>query len=167
MNSKTISLTVLMTVAALFVSACGSAAEASQDPTATMPSTVDCLCKSSPKGGLNRSTMPRSPSLPAAWSVKCWSKKVQQVKKGQPLIQLGDESDTNYAAAQLELVSAQQALNDLQNTSGTDLAQAVIDLKEAKEDYDKADDYLQYLQEFQESRPNRNPQLPGPDLERV
>src|SRR4029077_13596304 len=33
----------------------------------------------------------------------------QQVKKDQPLVRLGNESDTNYAAAQLELVSAQQA----------------------------------------------------------
>ncbi|HLO17465.1 MAG TPA: biotin/lipoyl-binding protein, partial [Anaerolineales bacterium] len=60
----------------------------------------------------------------------------ETVKKGQPLVQLGDESDTNYAAAQLELVSAQQALTDLQNATGTDLAQAVIDLKQAKEDFD-------------------------------
>ena len=37
----------------------------------------------------------------------------ETVKKGQPLIRLGDASDTNYAAAQLELVSAQKALNDL------------------------------------------------------
>src|SRR6266498_3419151 len=39
----------------------------------------------------------------------------EAVKKGQQLIQLGDELDTNYAAAQLELVTAQQALNDLKN----------------------------------------------------
>jgi len=70
----------------------------------------------------------------------------QPVKKGESLIRLGDESDTNYAAAQLELVSAQQALNDLQDTAGTDLAQAVIDLKEAQEEYNKAVDYLDYLQ---------------------
>ncbi len=70
----------------------------------------------------------------------------EAVKKGQPLIRLGDASDTNYAAAQLELVSAQKALNDLLNTSGAELAQAVIDLKQAKEDFDKADDYLRYLQ---------------------
>ena len=73
----------------------------------------------------------------------------QPVKKGEALIRLGDESDTNYAAAQLELVSAQQALNDLQNTAGTDLAQAVIDLKDAQEEYNKAEDYLQYLQNAQ------------------
>lgn len=51
------------------------------------------------------------------------------------------------AAAQLELVSAKNALNDLQNAGGTDLAQAVIDLKDAREEYDKAVDYLDYLQD--------------------
>jgi multidrug resistance efflux pump len=68
------------------------------------------------------------------------------VRKGDTLIRLGGESDATYAAAQLEWVTAQKALNDLQNSSGTDLAQAVIDLKEAKEAYNKADDYLHYLQ---------------------
>jgi HlyD family secretion protein len=67
------------------------------------------------------------------------------VKKGEPLIRLGNESDTHYAAAQLELVSAQQALDNLLSSSGTGLAQAVIDLKDAQEAYDKADDYLRYL----------------------
>ncbi len=70
----------------------------------------------------------------------------EQVKQGQPLIHLGDASDTQFAAAQLELVSAQKALNDLLNTAGTDLAQAVIDLKDVQEEYDKADDYLHRLQ---------------------
>jgi multidrug resistance efflux pump len=70
----------------------------------------------------------------------------EQVKQGQPLIHLGDASDTQFAAAQLELVSAQKALNDLLNTSGAELAQVVIDLKDAQEEYDKADDYLHYLE---------------------
>ena len=69
----------------------------------------------------------------------------EPVKKGQPLIRLGDASDTNYASAQLELVSAQQAINDLTNAAGTDLAQAIIDLKDAQEAYEKADNYLIYL----------------------
>ena len=73
----------------------------------------------------------------------------QQVKKGDVLIRLGDESDTNYAAAQLELVTAQQALNELQNTAGSDLAQTIIDLKDAKEVYEKADNYLNYLKTAQ------------------
>src|SRR3989304_4104015 len=70
----------------------------------------------------------------------------QKIRKGDPLVRLGGESDTAYTAAQLELVSAQQALDDLLNSSGSDLAQAVIDLKEAQEAFDKADDYLRYLQ---------------------
>ena len=73
----------------------------------------------------------------------------QAVKKGEPLIRLGDESDTNYAAAQLELVTAEQALNNLQNASGADLAQTVIDLKDAQEAFQKADNYLHYLQTSQ------------------
>jgi HlyD family secretion protein len=68
------------------------------------------------------------------------------VTQGQPLIRLGDEADTQYAAAQLELVSTQKALNDLQNSAGTDFAQAIIDLKEAQEEFNKAEDYLKYLQ---------------------
>lgn len=72
-------------------------------------------------------------------------KEGQSVKKGETLVRLGDASDTNYAAAQLELATAEQDLNDLQDTAGSDLAQVVIDLKDAKEDYKKADDYLVYL----------------------
>ncbi len=73
----------------------------------------------------------------------------QQIKKGDALIRLGDESDVNYAAAQLELVTVQQALNDLQDSAGSDLAQTVIDLKDAKEVYEKADNYLNYLKTAQ------------------
>jgi multidrug resistance efflux pump len=69
----------------------------------------------------------------------------QAVKQGESLIRLGDETDKNYAAAQLELADAQKALNDLENTAGTDLAQAVIDLKDAKEEYNDAVNYLDYL----------------------
>ncbi len=73
-------------------------------------------------------------------------KEGQTVKEGDPLIRLGDESDTNYAAAQLELVTAQQAWDDLVNSRGADFAQAVIELKDAKEASDKAYQYLVYLQ---------------------
>lgn len=70
----------------------------------------------------------------------------QEVKEGDELIRLGDALDTHYAAAQLELASAKKTLADLSNMAGTDLAQAVIDLKDAREKYDKAVDYLAYLQ---------------------
>jgi multidrug resistance efflux pump len=73
-------------------------------------------------------------------------KERQAVEKGQPLIRLGDESNTSYSAARVELVSAEKALNDLKNSAGTDLAQTIIDLKDAREEYDDAADYLKYLQ---------------------
>lgn len=69
----------------------------------------------------------------------------QPVKKGEALILLGGESDTQYAAAQLELVTAQKALNDLLRAANGDLAQAIIDLKQAKEAYKEADQYSNYL----------------------
>jgi len=67
------------------------------------------------------------------------------VKAGQPLIRLGGTSDTNYAAAQLELVNAQHALDELVRSRNANLAQAEIDLLEAQEVYKKADNYLKYL----------------------
>ncbi len=68
------------------------------------------------------------------------------IQAGQPLIRLGNGADTNYAAAQLELVNAQQALKDLRDSASFALAQAVITLKDTREDYDKAVNYLTYLQ---------------------
>jgi HlyD family secretion protein len=73
-------------------------------------------------------------------------KEGDQVKKGDVLIRLGNETDKAYTAAQLELVTAQQAYDDLLNSSGTEAAQAVIDLKDAQEEYKKADDYLTFLE---------------------
>ena len=74
-------------------------------------------------------------------------KEGQAVKQGEELIRLGDASDTQYAAAQLELVSAKKALTDLTNSAGTDFAQAVIDLRDAQEEYQDAVDYLDYLKD--------------------
>lgn len=85
-------------------------------------------------------------------------KEGQAVKKGDVLVRLGDASDTNFAAAQLELATAQQALNDLQDSAGTDLAQTVIDLREAREDEEKAQNYLSYL-ENTENIPQTNTQV--------
>jgi multidrug resistance efflux pump len=72
-------------------------------------------------------------------------KEGQVVKAGEPLIRLGNESDTNYAAAQLELANAQKAIDELVNSRGTDFAQAVIDLRDADETYTRAVDYLHFL----------------------
>jgi HlyD family secretion protein len=76
-------------------------------------------------------------------------KEGQSVKKGQPLIRLGTDSDTNYAAAQLEFVKAQKSWDDLVQSRDSDFAKTIIDLKDAREAYDKADDYLTYLHNAQ------------------
>lgn len=68
-----------------------------------------------------------------------------KVKKGEVLARLGGESDAAYAAAQLELVTAQQALDDLQESQDEVRAQSLIALDEAEEAYDKAVDYYESL----------------------
>ena len=68
------------------------------------------------------------------------------VKAGDILLTLQPSSTSaSVVSAQADLVSAQKDLDDLLN-SNTDLAQTVIDLKDAKEEYQKADDYLKFLQ---------------------
>ncbi len=67
------------------------------------------------------------------------------VKEGDELARLGGVSDAAYAAAQLELVNAKQALKELQDNSDAAHAQALIDLDNAQEAYDKAVDYYDSL----------------------
>ena len=68
------------------------------------------------------------------------------VKAGDILLTLDPTSTSaSIVSAQADLITAQENLDDLLN-SGTDLAQAAINLKDAKEDYEKAEDYLTYLQ---------------------
>ncbi len=68
------------------------------------------------------------------------------VKAGDILVTLQPSSTSaSIVSAQADLVTAQKNLEDLLH-SGTDGAQAAIDLKTAKEDYDRAASYYQYLQ---------------------
>lgn len=69
----------------------------------------------------------------------------EKVKKGDVLARLGGVSDAAYAAAQLELVNAQQALKNLQENADAARAQSLIDLDNAQEAYDKAVDYYDSL----------------------
>lgn len=67
------------------------------------------------------------------------------VKAGDVLLTLQPSSTTaSIVSAQADLINAQEKLDELM-TSRTSLAQAEIDLKEAQEAYDKADNYLKYL----------------------
>jgi len=67
------------------------------------------------------------------------------VKAGDTLATLQPTStEAGIVSAKADLVNAQVKLRDLLN-SGTALAQAKIDLKDAQEAYTKADNYLKYL----------------------
>ena len=137
---------ILILILSLLVTACASAGQAATATQEAIPTVIadDTIIAEGRVEPLQYAEIAFSTSGVVS---EVLVKTGEQVKKGQPLIRLGDESETNYAAAQLELVTAQQALNDLLNSSSSDLAQIVIDLKDAQEAYDKADDYLHYLQD--------------------
>ena len=68
------------------------------------------------------------------------------VKADSILLTLDPTSTSaSIVSAQADLVTTQKNLDDLL-TSGTNLAQAMIDLKNSQEDYDDAAYYLRYLQ---------------------
>jgi multidrug resistance efflux pump len=68
-----------------------------------------------------------------------------QVKAGDVLARLGGQSDAAFAAAQFELVGAQQSLKNLNDSSDAASAQALIALDKAGEAFDKALDYYESL----------------------
>jgi HlyD family secretion protein len=92
------------------------------------------------------------PSASLAWNTdgiveEVYVKVGDQVKDGDVLMKLKTTSvSANIISAQADLVAAQEELDDLLSSSDTDLAQAVIELKDAQEAYDKAVDYLHYLE---------------------
>ncbi|HSB66695.1 MAG TPA: HlyD family efflux transporter periplasmic adaptor subunit [Anaerolineales bacterium] len=143
MKSQVAVLTVLMMIAMLITSACGGSAVTTQT-TATPTGVADDVIVA--EGRVEPVRYARIAFSISSTVSEVLVKEGQAVEKGQPLIRLGDESDTNYSAAQVELVSAEKALNDLKNSASTDLAKAIIDLKDAREEYDDAVDYLKYLQ---------------------
>lgn len=68
------------------------------------------------------------------------------VKAGDILLALEPSSTSSaIASAQADLINAQKELDDLLN-SGTDLAQAAIDLKDAQDEYNDKVSYMTYLQ---------------------
>lgn len=68
------------------------------------------------------------------------------VKAGDILLTLQPESTSaSIVSAQADLITTQEDLEDVLSF-GTGLAQATIDLKEAQKSYDKAVNYLKYLQ---------------------
>ena len=143
MNSRITLLTALMT-AAIVLSACGGSAQPSQETATAAPvATADDAITA--EGRLEPIRYAEIAFNASGVISEVLVEEGQAVKKGDALIRLGDASDKNYAAAQLELADAEKSLNDLEKTAGVDLAQTVIDLKDATEEYNEAVDYLKYL----------------------
>lgn len=139
---------IILLAVSLLIAACGSGNKSTSAPPEVIPTVIadDTIIAEGRVEPVHYAQIAFSTSGVVS---EVLIKEGQQVQKGQPLIQLGDASDTNYAAAQVELANAQKALNDLVDTSSSDLAQTVIELKDAKEAYNKADNYLHYLQTAQ------------------
>src|SRR6266540_371284 len=74
-----------------------------------------------------------------------------KVKAGDVLMKLKTSSvSSGVISAQADLANAQKDLDDLLSSSSTDLAQAVIDLRDAQQAYDRAVNYLEFLQRSQQ-----------------
>jgi HlyD family secretion protein len=92
------------------------------------------------------------PSANLSWNTsgvvdEVYVKAGDKIKEGEALMKLKTTSvASSIISAQADLVTAQEELDDLLSSSDTDLAQAVIAMKDAQEAYDKADNYLHYLQ---------------------
>src|SRR6266536_94351 len=141
-----ISLTVVLV--ALFVLLKFNSARASNataDATATVTS-LNVAQTVEASGSLEA-----QPSASLTWNTsgvvdQVYVKAGDKVKAGDALMKLKTTSvSPDIISAQADLITAQQDLENAKNSS-TDLSQAVIDLKTAQEAYDKANDYLDYLQ---------------------
>lgn len=147
MKKKLYKLIMLLGVIALALTACGGG-QTVQTPSPVAPVSVK------PDGIIAEGKLKPGQAANLSFQARGMVEEVtvkigDQVKKGEVLARLANasEAEAQLASANLEMISAQQALNELLDTSGADLAQVVIDLKEAVEAYDKADDYLKYLQD--------------------
>jgi HlyD family secretion protein len=70
-----------------------------------------------------------------------------EVKAGGVLMKLRASSvDASIISAQATLATAQKDMDDLLSSADTDLAQAVTDLRDAQQAYDRASNYLEFLE---------------------
>jgi len=124
-----------LTLLALALAACGTAPSTAQAAPIPIVMTVDTLIAEGRVEPIHYAEIAFNTSGMVS---EVLVQEGQSVKKGEALIRLGDESDTNFAAAQLELVSAQQALDDLLNSRDADFALAEQNLANAKQDVEDA-----------------------------
>jgi multidrug efflux pump subunit AcrA (membrane-fusion protein) len=97
-------LVTMMFVMAL-ITACGIPAETPAEPSATLPAIIDSSGVTA-EGRLEPVRFSEIAFNTSGVISEVLVEEGQTVKKGETLVQLGNESDTNYAAAQLELASS-------------------------------------------------------------
>jgi len=141
MNTKSILLIVL---AGLFFTACSAPGDAATATPEAIPTVIadDTIIA---EGRVEPIQYAEIAFTATGMVGEVMVKEGQAVKQGDSLIRLGNENDSSYTAAQLELANAQQAMDELVNSRGADFAQAVIDLHDADKEYTRADNYLHYL----------------------
>jgi multidrug resistance efflux pump len=148
MKKITYHLIVLTVIAATVLSACGNQQTPAAGEVATSTSADAASAASEGVIAEGHLIPARDTTLSfqgAGTVMEVKAKTGDKVQKGDELARLGGVSDAAYAAAQLELVNAQQALKQLQENSDATHAQALIDLDNAQEAYDKAVDYYDSL----------------------
>jgi len=146
MKKKLYNLTMLIGIIALALTACGNQ-QTEEIPPTVVPVSV------TPDGIIAEGKLKPGQAANLSFQVRGMVEEIDvkigdKVSKGDMLARLANASqaEAQLASANLELIGAQQALDELRDSSDASLAQVVIDLKEAQEDYDKADNYLIYLQ---------------------
>ncbi len=134
----------LLVLSALFLNACGAANTATPTAPGVIPAAPDAVTA---EGTLLPATSVELAFAQGGVVSQVLARPGERLGTGDVIVQLiGLEgAQAELAAAQLELAGAKKALNDLKNAGGADLAQAVIDLKDAREEYEDAVDYLDYL----------------------
>jgi multidrug resistance efflux pump len=142
MKNKLFSLSLLV---ALLLSACGSA----NTPVPTSQPVIDAVTLSTvtAEGKLLPASAVELAFAQGGVVSEILAQPDDSLATGAPIARLIglEAAQAQLATAGLELESAKKALNDLQNAGNADLAQAVIDLKDAREEYEDAVDYLDYL----------------------
>lgn len=142
--NRTLITTIVLVILVILVSACGGPANAT--PTAEVIPTVIADDTIIAEGRLEPVHYAEIAFNTSGTISEVLVEDGQEVKKGDVLIRVGDALDMNYAAAQAELASAEQAINDLQKTADSQLAQVIIDLRDAEIEQKEAAADLRYLQ---------------------
>jgi multidrug resistance efflux pump len=129
-------ITILLFVCVFLLAACGTSGTATPEVVIT-PVPADAVIAEGHLVPARDATL----AFQAYGTVKEVRVKIgDKVKAGDVLARLGGQSDAAFAAAQLELVRAQQALNTLRDSADTMRAMAWIALRDARTLYQDAQD---------------------------